>query len=171
MKVVRVHAPGADEAVGRSIESAVRAFNASLDIRLRFLSIGIEERVLRVADAEAAAEQVAAALAASGGGPGADVLVLLGGSEAAVAAAAAAARSHVPVLRVGAGERTGRDADAARSVDHMASIAIVHGPACAAALRDEGVAADVEDVGDARGAALGEHIVRVLSRARRRGPC
>src|SRR6185503_5851476 len=63
MRVLRVHAPGTPTAVAEAVGRAAVEFNRGLDIRLRFLSIGIEETVVEVADAADAAERVAAALA------------------------------------------------------------------------------------------------------------
>ena len=50
MKVLRVHAAGGSR-LADAVSRAVKDFNRGLDIRLRFLSIGIEESVLEVADA------------------------------------------------------------------------------------------------------------------------
>jgi hypothetical protein len=171
MKVLRVHAPGADPRLGPSIEAAVRAFNGGLDIRLRFLAIGIEEQVTEAPDAATAAETVGGALGTGASAPGADAVLLLGGGEAAVAAASAAVRARVPVLRVGAGERTGPGADAARAVDRLSAVLLVHAADAAAALRAEDAAAAVEVIGAPDDPAIGERIVRALSRARRRWPC
>jgi UDP-N-acetylglucosamine 2-epimerase len=180
MKVLRVHAPGTDPVLAGHVTAAVRTFNAELDIRLRFLAIGIEERVLDVQDAAGAAEQVGAALggaqdaseATASGPDGApapttDAVLLLGGGEAAVAAAATAARARVPVVRVGAGAR-GEGADAARAVDRLAAVRLAHDDLALQALREEGLGEASETVGAPGDPASGERIVRALSRARRR---
>ena len=168
MKVLRVQAPGADAGVVASVDAAMRAFNASLDIRLRFLSIGIEATSIDVSDAASAAEAVGAALAARDGrAAGADAVVLIGGGAPAVAVASTALRARVPVLRVGAGERV-IDAGPSRATDRLCPVLLVHGEAQVLVLRDEGVTAEIEDVGPADAAATGDRIVRALTRARRR---
>jgi hypothetical protein len=164
MKVLRVEAPGTDPALAQAIAAAVASFNANLDIRLRFLSIGIEETVVRPADAASAAERVGAELARGG----VDAVLLLGDGEAAVAAAAAAVRAQAPLVRPGAGRRSGPAADAARAVDRLANVLIAHDAAALEALREEGLAA-AETLG--RVPAAGERVVRALTAARRRDPC
>ncbi|MCE9636403.1 MAG: hypothetical protein K8T90_11925 [Planctomycetes bacterium] len=168
MRVLRIRTPGADAGVVASLDSAMRAFNAALDIRLRFLSIGIEAVSLDVPDAAIAAESVGAALAPRDGRPaGADAVLLVGGGAAAVAVASTALRAHVPVLRVGAGERAA-DAGPARATDRLCPVLLVHDAEQARVLRDEGLTAEIEDVGAADAATLGDRIVRALMRARRR---
>ena len=166
MKVLRVEAPGASAALTRSIEDAVRAFNAGLDIRLRFLSIGIEETAIAPADAAAAAEQAGLALAKGD----VDLVLVLGEGEAALAAAAAAARAQVPLVRVGAGRRTGPHADANRGVDRLAASHLAHDKAALAALAAEGISG-AESIGEPSDPAAGERVVRALTTARRRDPC
>jgi hypothetical protein len=97
--------------------------------------------------------------------------VLLGGGEAAVAAAAAAARARVVVLRVGAGDRSGRGADAARAADRLCGVLLAYDEPSAAVLRGEGPAAEIEVVGRPEDPETGRKVVRALSRARRRRPC
>ena len=170
MRVVRVHAPGADDALAAAVTDAVRAFNAALDIRLRFLSIGIEETVLAVAEAASAAETVDGALTGRGGAPGADVVLILGTGEAAVAAATAARRAQVPALRVGAGERGGSDSEAGagRALDRLCNVLLARGEGPVRVLREEDVPGEIEDVGEPGDPATGERIVRAIARARRR---
>jgi UDP-N-acetylglucosamine 2-epimerase (non-hydrolysing) len=163
MKVLRVHAPGTPAHVAQAVGRAVVEFNRGLDIRLRFLSIGIEETVVEVADAAAAAEVVSKA--AADRAP--DAVVLLGDGPAALAAATSAVRARAALVRVGAGRREGPDADAARAVDRLASLLVVDLPAAAAALDAESLAAPRALVGDFADAAAGEKIVRAVSRARR----
>lgn len=164
MKILRVHAPGTDVALAKAIGAAVASFNADLDIRLRFLSIGVDEVVLDVASAENAAAAVGSALA----GGAADVVVLLGGGEAGLAAAAAVVRAQVPLFRIGAGRRSGCDDGvdgASRGIDHLATCRIALGEADAAVLAAEGLdVAQTVTIGkrDETGAA----IVRAVTRRR-----
>lgn len=159
MKVLRIHAPGTSRALAERVGSAVADFNRGLDIRLRFLSIGIDESVLDVPDA-------ATADAAAAAEPRPDALVLLGDGAAAVAAATCAARAGIAVVRVGAGRRSGADPDAARAVDRLAAVLIVHDAACARALQAEGVSGLVVDVGGEDDPSAAGRIVEAVSRAR-----
>jgi hypothetical protein len=163
MKVLRVHAPGTSTAVADAVGRAAVEFNRGLDIRLRFLSIGIEETVVEVKDAADAAEAVAAAV--SERAP--DAVVLFGDGAAALAAATSAARGRTALVRVGAGRRVGADADSARAIDRLAALLIVDGPAAAAALDAENLVVPRVDVGDFEDPSAGEKIVRAVSRARR----
>ena len=163
MKVLRVEAPGTQRDLAQSVGRAVSQFNRGLDIRLRFLSIGIEDSVIEVADAAGAADALAVTLGA--GAP--DLVVLFGDGPAALAAAGVAVRSNALLVRVGAGRRGGIDADTARAIDRLAAIHLVHDAAAAAALDLESAPAQRIDVGDAGDPAAGERIVRALSRARR----
>jgi len=163
MKLLRVHAPGTPDGLAERVGRAVVEFNRGLDIRLRFLSIGIEETVVDVASAAGAADAVAAALRERAP----DLVVVFGDGPAALAAAACAARAHVVVVRAGAGRRDGPAADEARAIDRLAALHLVHGPAFAKVLEDEAAAGQRVDVGDAGDPASGERIVRALSRARR----
>jgi UDP-N-acetylglucosamine 2-epimerase len=142
---------------------AVVEFNRGLDIRLRFLSIGIEETVLDVTSAAAAADGVAAAL--RGSAP--DLVVVFGDGPAALAAAACAARAQAVVVRAGAGRREGLAADEARAIDRLAALHLVHDATGAKVLEEESVPGQRVDVGGADDPASGERIVRALSRARR----
>ncbi len=166
MRVLRVHAPGTPPAVADAVGRAVVDFNRGLDIRLRFLSIGIEETVVEIGDAAGAAETVSQAA----GRLAPDAVVLFGDGPAALAAAAAAARSKAPLVRVGAGRRVGVDADAARAIDRLAALLVVDGAAAAAALAAENLAAPCVEVGGFADAAAADKIVRAVSRARRAGP-
>jgi hypothetical protein len=161
MKVLRVHAPGAPSALAEQVGRAVADFNRGLDIRLRFLSIGIEESVLEL-DGPSAADAMAAA---AGARP--DVIVLMGGGPAAVAAVNAAASAGIAVVRVGAGRRDGGDPDAARAVDRLSAVLVVHDAACARTLQTEGVTGLVVDVGGEDDPSSARRIVEAVSRARR----
>jgi hypothetical protein len=163
MKVLRVHAPGTPQGLADQVGRAVTDFNRGLDIRLRFLSIGVEETVLAVADAAGAAESVDAAIRERTP----EVVVLFGGGPAALAAAACAVRERAVLVRAGAGRRDGPDADAARAIDRLATVLLVHGAAAGAALEAEHAPGQRVEVGDAGDPAAGERIVRALSRARR----
>lgn len=163
MKVLRVEAPGTSPGVAASVGRAVAEFNRGLDIRLRFLSIGIEDSVVQASEAASAADAVAAAIAASAP----DLVVLFGDGPAALAAAGVAIRSNAMLVRVGAGRRDGESADAARAIDRLAAIHLVHDAAAVAALDAESAPGQRIDIGDAADPAAGERIVRALSRARR----
>ncbi len=167
MKLLVVRAPGAHAALTRSVDAALAAFNAALDIRLRFLSIGIETRSVDVTSAADAADIVGAALADGG----ADVVLLLGGGESAVAAAATARRAETPVVRAGAGVRGRGDADGAdRAADRLAEVLLPFDAAGAKALRAEGLVPATE-VGDPADPAAGSRVVAAVTAARRGYPC
>jgi len=163
MKVLRVHAAGTPSALAAAVGRAAVEFNRGLDIRLRFLSIGIDETVLEVGDAAAGAEAVRAAILDRSP----DAVLLFGDGASALAAATSAARARTPIVRVGAGRRVGPDADAARAIDRLASLLVVDGAAAAAALEAESVTSPRVDVGDFADPAAGDKIVRAVSRARR----
>lgn len=160
MRILRIHAPGTDAALAKAIGAAVASFNAELDIRLRFLSIGVDEVVLDVASAESAAASVGRALAAGT----ADVVVLLGGGEAGLAAAAAVVRAQVPLIRVGAGRRD-EDDGASRGIDHLATCRFALSAADAAVLAAEGADAAETMTGGATDE-TGAAIVRAVTRRR-----
>lgn len=163
MRVLRVHAPGTPRALAERVGRAVSEFNRGLDIRLRFLAIGIDETVLDVSDEAQALEAVAAA--AQRLAP--DVVVVFGEGPPALAATAAAARTRAVVARAGAGRRDGPEADAARAADRLASLHLVESGEHADALEAEGVPGRRVEVGAADAPDAGERIVRALSRARR----
>ncbi len=161
MKVLRVQADGVDEPLSAALRQAFQAFNRGLDIRLRFLAIGIDERVLTVGDAASAAERVDGAITEFG----AEYMVLDGDGEGALAAATAAARRHVPLVRLRAGRRDGDHADAARAVDRIATILIASNAASVALLADEGLEGHVAPAGEE----VGKTVIRMLRRLRQRG--
>lgn len=166
MRVLRVEGPGTDPRIAEAIGAAVVAFNGALDIRLRFLAIGIEETVLAAGEPHAAPEAVARSLSSAPF----EAVVLLGDPEVAHACAAAADRAGVPVVRVGAGLRSGGAADASRAVDRIARALVALDDAAAEALRGEGFSPSEEPRGDDP-AAAGERVVRALTRVRRISPC
>lgn len=163
MKVLRVQAPGTPRELAESVARAVVEFNRGLDIRLRFLSIGIEETVVEVDDAAGSAESVAIAMRETAP----DVVVLFGEGAAALAAATIAVRERAVLVRGGAGRRHGPNADADRAIDRLAAVHLVHGAADARNLESEGATGQTIDVGAAGDPAAGERVVRALSRARR----
>ena len=163
MRVLRIQAPGTSPQLAESVGRAITQFNRGLDIRLRFLSIGSEDTVVDVTDAAGAADAIAAAT--TDGAP--DLVVLFCDGPAAPAAAWVAGRATGSLVRVGAGQRAGADADASRAIDRLAAIHLVHGAAGVAALEAESAHGQRIEVGDAADAAAGERIVRALSRARR----
>jgi hypothetical protein len=166
MKVLRVHAPGTPADLAEIVRRAVVEFNRGLDIRLRFLAIGVDETVLEVADAAGAAESVSAAIKQHAP----DVVVVFGDGPAALAAATCAVREGAVLVRAGAGRRQGRGADEARAIDRMSTLLLIHEPADAATLDAEGATGPRVEVGPAADPAAGERIVRALSRARRASP-
>ncbi|MCG3136108.1 MAG: hypothetical protein HMLKMBBP_03932 [Planctomycetes bacterium] len=165
MKLLVVRAPGAPDALARTVDAALEAFNGELDIRLRFLSIGIEWTAVDVSSAADAADRVGAALAEAG----ADAALLVGGGEAAVAASAVIRRAEVPLVRAGAGLRGG-DAGAERAADRLAAVPMPFDRTGADALRAEGLVPG-EEIGDPSDPAAGRRIVAALAAARRRNPC
>ena len=58
MKLLRILCPGHDPVASTALRDGVVAFNRGLDIRLRFLAIGIEDREITVTDGLSAAAQV-----------------------------------------------------------------------------------------------------------------
>jgi len=161
MRVLRVLAAGADDGLSDVLRAAFRAFNRELDIRLRFLAIGIDERVLTVGDAASSAEGVDGALADFGP----EYVVLDGDGAGALAAATTVARHHIPLVRLRAGRRDGEHADAARAVDRIATVLIAHDADCTARLADEGLEGHVAPAGED----VGMTVIRTLRRLRQRG--
>ena len=141
MRILTVVAPGGGE-MRESVSLAVNAWTRGLDIRLRFLNIGLEETVLVLPSGRGPAEPAAAGLEAveqaiSRLRPGA--VLLHGGGPAALAAAVTAAKAGVPVVRTGAGRRDGPDGDAERAADRLATVRASADAAALAVLRDEGL--------------------------------
>ena len=143
MRLLTATAPGGEEA-RRAASVALEAWTRGLDIRLRFLNIGIEETVLVLPDASGPGEPAAAALLASEEAiarcrPA--VLLLHGGGTAALAAAVSAAKAGVPVVRTGAGRRDGPTADEERAADRLAAVRLAAEEGLRS-LRDEGLPAE-----------------------------
>ena len=165
MKILRVVAPGHDEQLDAGMREAIAAFNRGVDIRLRFLSILVEQVEVRVAEPEAAAEQVNAAIDQERPA----VALLSGHGETALAAAAACVRRGVPLARLGAGARHGEHADAARGIDRLSGQLLVLDAAAAAALEDEGLAERAVRVEGTDPAAVGARVIKALRALRARG--
>lgn len=163
MRVLRIHAAETDEALAATLAEAVEAFNRSVDIRLRFLSIEIDETVVETGDAETAATIVGESI--RGSRP--SLCLLLGHGDSALAAASAAVRLGVRLVRVGAGRREGAGADAERAVDRLSALCLVHDEAALAVLTGEGLADRGRPIGSPREPRVGERIVGELARARR----
>ncbi|HEU4394352.1 MAG TPA: UDP-N-acetylglucosamine 2-epimerase [Planctomycetota bacterium] len=140
MKLLTVVAPGGEEA-RRAVSVALGAWTRGLDIRLRFLNIGFEERVVVLEATKGPGEPAAAALLASERAIDREkpaVVLLHGGGPAALAAAVSAAKAGVPVVRTAAGDRRGPGADEERAADRLATVRLAPEEALAA-LRDEGL--------------------------------
>jgi len=170
MRVLRILAPSADEALAQQVRDAVLAFNRGLDIRLRFLSIMVEDRELRLSDPESAVELVGTALADAWP----TVILVQGDDETALAAATVAARSgDAVVAHLGAGVRAGDHADASRAIDRVCGLLLPLADDASATLREEGLAERVTalDVGSPPRQELGHQVIKALraERIRRRG--
>ena len=165
MKILRVLAPGADPSLVQQVRDGVEAFNRGLDIRLRFLSIVVEGGEALVADPESAVEVVGALMTAAG-----PTIVLVHGDDAAaLAAVTIAARSDAVVAHMGAGTRSGGDADTARAIDRVCGLLLAVGAEAAATLADEGLQDRTRRLEP--GAELGHQVIKALraERVRRRG--
>ncbi len=165
MRVLRVVAPGAAGPLVALVRDGIVAFNAELDIRLRFLAIVIEERELVVDGVEDAALRCEEAF----GAYRPDVVALHGEGPAAVAAATAAVRAGRVLVRVGAGRRDGPDADAARAVDRLAHALVAFGDGPLAALREEGLAGRTVALPAPDAPGVGRDIIKALRSAHARG--
>lgn len=165
MRILRVLAPDADEALALQVRDAVIAFNRGLDIRLRFLAIVVEDREVRVTDAESAAAVVGEAL--EGFGP--SVVLLHGGGATALAAARVAAATEAVVARLGAGGRDTADADVERALDRVCGLLLALDEASAETLQEEGLGDRTTRL--AGGSELGHQVIKALraERVRRRG--
>jgi UDP-N-acetylglucosamine 2-epimerase len=144
VRLLTVVAPGGG-AAREAVSAALSAWTRGLDIRLRFLNIGIEETVLELDGAAGPGEPAAAALASveralRRAAPAA--VLLHGRGPAALAAAVSAAKAGVPVVRTGAGARDGPGADEDRAADRLGAVLLAAGPAALEALRAEGLAAE-----------------------------
>ena len=137
MRLLTVVAPGG-EGTRATVSAALAAWTRGLDIRLRFLNIGVEEEALAVpAPAEALAAVEAALLRVRPA-----VVLLHGTGPAALAAAVSAAKSAVPFVRTAAGIRDGAAADEDRAADRLAAALLAPGPGELEALAAEGLAGE-----------------------------
>jgi hypothetical protein len=136
VRLLTVAAPGG-AAARDAVSPALRAWTKGLDIRLRFLNIGIEERVLDLPPGSAEAAGVAVERDLASFRP--DVLLLHGGGDAALGAALAAARAGIPVVRSAAGRRDGAAADAERAADRLAAALLAADAPARDALAAEGL--------------------------------
>jgi len=165
MRVVRLVTPGADAALAEQVRDALQAFNRGLDIRLRFLSIFLEDEEVRLDDPESAAERTAQVLDASRP----SVVIVHGDGTSALAAATVAARGDAVLAHLGAGARGGEDADTARAVDRLCGLLLAVGDDAVAALASEGLAERTRAL--RAGPDLGHQVIKALraERVRRRG--
>ncbi len=166
MRVALLLAPGAQSETVTRLRDAVRSFNRGLDIRLRFLSIGIDLHELSMDDPAEASQGVDELLLQFDP----EAAVLIGDGETAVAAAAAVVRQHRTLVRLGAGRRAGANADAARAVDRLATWRLVDSDEPAAALAREGLTAQCIRVGDPASDEFGRSIIGALRTVRQRAP-
>lgn len=137
MRLLTVVAPGG-EAARRTVSAALAAWTKGLDIRLRFLNIGVDEEILAVPLPAPAMAAVEAALLRARPA----VVLLHGTGPAALAAAVAAGKAQVPVVRTAAGERDGAAGDEDRAADRLASALLAAGDAALAALSAEGLSGE-----------------------------
>lgn len=168
MRILRLLCPGHDASAASALRDAVAAFNRGLDIRLRFLSIGIEDREFEIGGgpdaAEAAERELVAFLP--------DAVVLLGDDEAAAAVATVVLRHTAVLAHLDAGRRDGPAADTARAVDHLATVLLVLDDAAESALREEGLGDRIARVASEGGAvedpAFGPNVIKALRATRTR---
>ena len=137
MKLLTVVAPGG-EGTRAAVSVALAAWTRGLDIRLRFLNIGVEEEVLFLPGRGTALEAVEAALVRHRPA----VVLLHGTGPAALAAAISSSKAGVPVVRTAAGIRDGEPGDEDRAADRLAAALLAAGPASVAALAAEGLAGE-----------------------------
>lgn len=137
-------APGGAE-TREAVSAALGDWTRGLDIRLRFLNIGVEESIL-VLDAAAApggpAPAALEAVEAAVERHRPAVVLLHGRGAGALAAAITGAKAGVPVVRTAAGLRDGAGADEDRAADRLASALLAPGPGPLAALEAEGLRAE-----------------------------
>lgn len=140
MRLLTVVAPGGAR-TRAAVSGALAAWTRGLDIRLRFLNIGVEESVVELAGAgpgEPPAPALASVEEAIGRHRPAVVLLHGRGAEA-LAACVSAAKAGVPVVRTAAGLRDGASSDEDRAADRLAAALLAPGAAEAAALEAEGL--------------------------------
>lgn len=144
MRLLTVVAPGG-AATRAALSEALGAWTRGLDIRLRFLDMGVEESVLVLDGPEGPRAPAGPALEAVERVLARDrptVVVLHGRGPAALAATVTAGKAGIPLVRVGAGLRDGPSADEDRAVDRLATVRLAAGEAGLEALRSEGLPAE-----------------------------
>jgi hypothetical protein len=127
-------APGG-EGHRAAVSAALAAWTRGLDIRLRFLNIGVEEEVLVLAAGDGAPAAVEAALLRRRPG----VVLLHGRGPSALAAAIAASKAGVPLVRTAAGGRDGAAGDEDRAADRLCQARLSTEGEALAALEAEGL--------------------------------
>lgn len=163
MRVLRVHTEHADPAVTGAVDHAIQRFNRGLDVRLRFLSIGIEDAVVRPGEGVEVAAEIDAALDRHQP----EIVLIVGSGAAAPAAATVAARRRVRTVRLGAGNRSGPHADYERATDRVCTWRLCLDRAALSRLEEEGLGADSSVVGDSDSSTMADRVVDALSRIRR----
>ena len=164
MKILRVIAPGSDPSLQAAMGEAITSFNRGVDIRLRFLSIHVDQVELIVDEPGSAAARVDEAITLHRPA----VALLDGDGETALASAAACVRRGVPLARLRAGRRDGADADAARGVDRLAGQLLTLDDAAHGRLVEEGLADKAVRIDEADPVAVGTAVIRALRGLRAR---
>jgi UDP-N-acetylglucosamine 2-epimerase len=137
LRLLTVVAPGGEDSRA-AVSTALAAWTRGLDIRLRFLNIGVEEEVLALpvpGNALAAVEEALARRRPA-------VVLLHGGGPAALAAAVSAGKAGVPVVRTAAGLREGASGDEERAADRLSASLLARDGGGLRALAAEGLAAE-----------------------------
>lgn len=166
MRILTVTVPGSG-AARDSVSGALAEWNRGLDIRLRFLNIGIEEARLDLAPAEDPGEAAAAALerVESHILRERPVLVVLhGGGPAALSTAVSAAKAGVPLLRTASGIRGGEHDGEERGADRLATFRLACGREALAHLVGEGLDEGSSDPGSPGEAGWEEAVARAILR-------
>ena len=164
MRLLRVLCHDHDPRDADALRSAIGEFNRGLDIRLRFLSIGIEDREVEVDAGDEAAVAVERALEDRP----ADAVIVLGNGAEAVAATTFAVRCVPVVAHWDAGRREDAAADTRRAVDHLSTLLLVRGDEADAVLRAEGLADRIARVAAPDAPEFGRDVINALRAARAR---
>lgn len=166
MRLLTVVAPGGEARQG-AVSAALAAWNRALDIRLRFLHIGVEEAVLVLVSVPGPGEPAASSLgeverAIERERPA--MVLLHGGGPGALAAAVTSAKAGIPVVRTGAGRREGPHADEERAADRLAAGCLADDGAAMAALRGEGLGERSGETGPPADPGSAERVVKAVIR-------
>jgi hypothetical protein len=168
MKILTVTLPGA-EGARDAVSASLADWNRGIDIRLRFLNIGIEETRLDLEpgadigeDCAVALERVETAIARER-----PVLILLhGGGAPALSVAVTAAKATVPLFRTSAGMRGGPFDGEERGADRLATVRMAAGSAALAELVEENLGEGSSDPGSPGSpgweGAVARAVVRIL---------